>query len=110
MIASLGDGGDDLGGLATYTWLNPDDPSATGLDFDTAPGDGPIPSGTYDAFEWGGGGTATGWVLSFVDGGNGDTGAIGTATINFNPVAVPEPTSLAVLLGLSGLAACRRRR
>ena len=108
---TLGDGdGDDLVGLATYTWLNPDDPNATGLDFESVPEDQAIPGGTYDAFEWGGGGTATGWVLSLVDGGSGDTGAIGTATINFTPVAVPEPTSLAVLLGLSGLAVCRRRR
>ena len=34
----LGDGGDDLMGLATYTWVNPAGPSATGLDFDNEPG------------------------------------------------------------------------
>ena len=108
---TLGDGdGDDLDGLATYTFLDPNDPNATGLNFESSPENEAIPGGTYDAIEWGEGGTATGWVLSFVDGFDGDSGAIGTATINFTPVTVPEPTSLAVLLGLSGLAACRRRR
>ena len=109
-LRTLGDGGDDLVGLATYTFLDPNDPNATGLMFDSGPENEAVPAGTYDAFEWGGGGAATGWVLSFVDTFDGDSGAIGTATINFTPVAVPEPTSLAVLLGLSGLAACRRRR
>ena len=108
---TLGDGdGDDLVGLATYTFLDPNDPNATGLMFDSGPEDEAVPAGTYDAIDWGGGGAATGWVLSFVDTFANDTGAIGTATINFTPVAVPEPTSLVVLLGLSGLAACRRRR
>ncbi len=99
----FGTGGSTLADTFVYEFIASG--SANGI-VGAIPGN--IAAGTYDASSWGAGGSGAGWLLVLNDNANGDDGAIGTVTIDFN--AVPEPTSALVILGLTAVLAGRRRR
>ena len=93
-----------LANVATYTFVD----IGQGLaDLDDS--SGVVPGGTYDANIWGGGGSGL-WTLFIDDTVGGDPTSVGSITIDFNTVAIPEPTSALVVLGLAGIAGIRRRR
>ena len=92
-----------LGNVDTYTFVAPGGGMADWAD-DFAPG------GTYDANIWGGGGSGD-WVFTLNDDAAGDPTSVGSIVIDFNPsTVIPEPTTFAVLVGMAGVAAVRRRR
>ena len=98
-------GDSSLANVATYTFV--ESGGLTVFD-DTS---GVAPSGIYDAFAWGPGNHAAGvWNLLIDDTVGGDPTSVGNFVIDFNTSAIPEPTTFAVLVGLTGLAVSRRRR
>ena len=104
----LGDGGDLLAGVANYVFVDPVNTNGTWDDALASP----IPAGTYDAQTWQTGGWAAGnWLLFLEDNAGGDTGALGSISIAFTTVPVPEPCSVAWLSCVAmGLVIRRRRR
>jgi MYXO-CTERM domain-containing protein len=77
----------------------------------TLTGTAVVPSGTYapigDLSLFNGQNSAGTWTLSVADAAGGDTGALGSWTLNLTPVPTP---GAAALLGLAGVAGLRRRR
>ena len=100
---NLGDGGSLLVGAEMYSFA-----SAGDVWNDGDGGTSPAPGGTFAAVEWFGGPFGGGeWEIQVWDAWDTvDDGALGAVIVNYT---VPAPGALA-LLGLSGLAAMRRRR
>ena len=72
---------------------------------------GPLGGGASTPHTWGVGPHAAGvWGIRLTDTANGDGGAIGSITIEYNRFVIPEPSSALVLLGMGGLALIRRRK
>ncbi len=102
--SDLGDGGSDLVGMSTYTFVA----AAGNGGFDDFVNGPPIAGGEFDAISWGVGPFGAGsWNLFLRDRFSGDDGAVGSISIDYN--LVPAPGSMA-LLGLGGIVAGRRRR
>ncbi len=105
-----------------------DDEAASAYDLDTGWGDGTVTGGgdadvtgswiPYGVFSSGGSGglgafdgqdVSGNWTLFVSDNASGDTGMINSWSLHVT-TAVPEPSSVILLLGMGGLAFVRRRR
>ncbi len=106
-------GGNDLGlvpgdgtlaNVDTYEFVQ-----SGGADFAGSAVNGAIAGGTYDAIAWADGPIAAGsWNILIEDDFAGDPSSVGSVTVNYK--AVPEPATGLAILGVCGLAVCRRRR